>query len=114
MWKLSPMNVVNNVNHVGAVARTNVYTLDAHGRLLAMQEAMVRKIVTKVKDFDNIYYEICNEPYFSDVTLEWQKRIADMITKTERQLNVRHLISQNIANGRTTVQNPHSTVSIFN
>ncbi|HEU0040617.1 MAG TPA: cellulase family glycosylhydrolase [Verrucomicrobiae bacterium] len=114
MWKLSPMNAVNNVNHVGAVARTNVYTLDAHGGLLAVQEAMVHKFVTELKDFDNIYYEICNEPYFGGVTLEWQGRIADVITDTERQLGVRHLISQNIANGRATVQHPHPAVSIFN
>ncbi len=114
MWKLSPMNAANNVNGVGTVSRTNVYTLDQHGGLLAVQEAMVRKIVTELKDFDHLYYEICNEPYFGGVTLEWQGRIADVIAETERQLGVRHLISQNIANGRAKVQKPHSAVSIFN
>jgi len=114
MWKLSPMNAANNVNGFITISRTNVYTLDRHGGLLAVQEAMVRKIVTELKGFDNLYYEICNEPYFGGVTLEWQWHIADVIAETEKQLGVRHLISQNIANKRAKVENPHPAVSIFN
>lgn len=114
MWRLSPMNAINNVNGVGDVARTNVYTLDRNGGLLARQEAMVRKIVTELKAFDNLYYEICNEPYFGGVTLEWQGRVAEVIAQTERELGVRHLISQNIANDKAKVDRPHPEVSIFN
>lgn len=114
MWRLSPMNAANHVNGVGAIARTNVYTLDRHGGLLAVQEAMVRKVVEELKDFDNLMYEICNEPYFGGVTMEWQHRIADVITETERRLGVRHLITQNIANDKARVENPHPAVSVFN
>jgi hypothetical protein len=114
MWLLSPMNAINNVNGVGNVARTNVYTLDRHGGLLAVQEALVRKLVTELKDFDNLYYEICNEPYFGGVTMAWQHRIADVIVETERALGVRHLISMNIANDKARVEIPHPAVSIFN
>ncbi len=113
-WKLSPMNSSNNVNGLGAVSRTNVYTLDQHGGLLPIQEALVRKIVLELNQFDNLYYEICNEPYFGGVTLDWQRRIADVIVETERRLPNKHLISQNIANGAQRVQNPHPAVSIFN
>jgi hypothetical protein len=114
MWVLSPMNAANNVNGVGAVARTNVYTLDRHGGLLAVQEAMTRKLVTELKDADNLYYEICNEPYFAGVTIPWQHRIVDVIVATEKALGVRHLISMNIANDKAKVENPHPGVSIFN
>ena len=113
-WKLSPMNAANNVNGVGAVARTNVYTLDRNGGLLTIQDAMVRKLVTELKGFDNLYYEICNEPYFGGVTLEWQKHIADTIAETEKGFDARHLISQNVANGKAKVENPFPQVSIFN
>lgn len=113
-WKLSPMNALNNINNVGDVPRTNVYTLDKHGGLLKVQEAMVRKIVNELKDFDNLYYEICNEPYFGGVTLEWQHRIADVIVETEKDFKHKHLISQNVANGKQKVQNPHQSISIFN
>ena len=114
MWRLSPMNAINNINGVGTVARTNVYTLDHNGGLLEVQEAMVRKLVIELKGFDNLYYEICNEPYFGGVTLDWQGKIADVISETETGLGVRHLISQNIANGKARVENPHPAVSIFN
>jgi hypothetical protein len=113
-WKLSPMNATNNVNDVGAVARTNVYTMDKHGGLLGVQEAMVRKIVTELNEFDNLYYEICNEPYFGGVTMEWQRHIADVIRDAEFPLARKHLISQNVANNRALVENPHEAISIFN
>jgi hypothetical protein len=114
MWELSPMNAKNNINGIGNVGRTNVYTMDKHGGLLAVQETMVKKIVNELKNFDNLYYEICNEPYFGGVTLEWQRHIADIITEAERPLKVRHLISQNIANFKEKIENPHPGVSIFN
>jgi hypothetical protein len=113
-WKLSPQNAQNNVNGVGKVARTNVYTLDKHGGLLPVQEAMVRKIVTDLRNFDNVYYEICNEPYFGGVTMEWQHRIANVIVETERSFRFQHLISQNVANNKARVQRPHPQISIFN
>jgi len=114
MWELSPMHARNNVNGVGHVARTNVYTLDRHGGLLAVQEALVDKLVVELKGYDNLYYEICNEPYFGGVTLAWQHHMADLIAATEQKLGVRHLISMNIANGRAKVEQPHPAVGIFN
>src|SRR5213594_1358622 len=89
-WKLSPQNAGNNVNGIGTVPRTNVYTLDKHGGLLAVHEAMVRKIVTELNGFDNVYYEICNEPYFGGVTPEWQRHIADAIVETEKDFPHKH------------------------
>ena len=113
-WNLSPQNATNNVNDIGNVSRTNVYTLDKHGGLLAVHEAMVRKIVAELKSFDNVYFEICNEPYFGGVTMEWQHHIVDVIVEAEKSLKTKHLISMNIANGSAKIPNPHSAVSIFN
>ena len=113
-WKLSPQNSLNNINGVGEVARTNVYALDRNGGLLAVQETMTRKIVTELNGFENVYYEICNEPYFGGVTMEWQRRMADVIVETERTLSNHHLISQNVANDKARVQDPHPALSIFN
>ena len=113
MWKLSPMNAANNVNGIGKMDRTEVYTLK-HPRLLAIQDAMVRKIVTELKDFDNLYYEICNEPYFGGVTLDWQAHIARTIAEAEAGFEARHLIAQNIANKYQKITDPNPLVSIFN
>jgi hypothetical protein len=85
-----------------------------HYFLFRGKPELVRKLATELKDFDNLYYEICNEPYFGGVTLPWQGHIADTIAEAERPLGVRHLISQNIANFRAKIGNPHPAVSIFN
>ena len=113
MWRLSPMNAANNVNGIGTMKRTEVYTLK-NPKLLAVQDAMVRKIVAELKDFDNLYYEICNEPYFGGVTLDWQAHIAQTIVDAEKKLGVKHLIAQNIANKGKKVDNPNPNVSILN
>ncbi|MDB6070979.1 MAG: Myo-inositol 2-dehydrogenase [Verrucomicrobiales bacterium] len=113
-WKLSPMNATNNINGVGAVGMHEVHTLDRSGGLLKVQETLVRKLVTELNGMDNVIFEICNEPYFGGVTLDWQHRIADMIVETESALPRRHLIAQNIANNTAKIEKPHSAVSIFN
>lgn len=113
MWEVSPQNARNNVNGIGNLKRTEAYTLK-NGELLAVQDAMVRKISAELKEFDNLIYEICNEPYFGGVTMEWQHHIADTITSAEKGLRNKHLIAQNIANFSAKVENPHPAVSLFN
>jgi hypothetical protein len=113
MWSVSPMNSKNNVNGVGDVARTDVHALK-NEKLTAVQDAMVRKIVSELRDFDNLYYEICNEPYFGGVTLEWQEHIAKVIADVEAGAGKKHLIAQNWANGSKVVDAPNSLVSLFN
>ena len=113
MWDLSPMNIRNNVNGIGDMPRTEVYTLK-HENLLAVQDAMVRRIVEALKDFDNLYYEICNEPYFGGVTEDWQAHIAETIADAEAGFEHKHLIAQNIANQGKKIENPNPHVSIFN
>ena len=75
---------------------------------------MVQRIVEALKDFDNVYYEICNEPYFGGVTEEWQGHIAETIVKAEAGFKNKHLIAQNIANKSKKIENPNPNVSIFN
>ena len=113
-WQLSPMNATNNVNGGGPADRTHVYTLDKSGELLAVQETLVRKMVEELKEYPNLIYEICNEPYFGGVTMEWQHHIADLIREAEKDFQNKHLISQNIANGSEKIKDPHSAVSVFN
>ena len=113
-WALSPFNAANNVNGLGNVPRTDVFTLDKHGGLLAIQKQMVRKMVAELQGFDNLYYEIMNEPYIRQVPLDWEHHIATVIADAESSLPRRHLISQNIANGKAEVRSPDANVSILN
>jgi hypothetical protein len=103
----------NNVNGIGDCPRTEVLTLQ-HPALLEVQLAFTRKVVRELNGFDNLYYEVCNEPYFGGVTMEWQHRVVDTIVQAETDLSNKHLISLNIANDKAKVTKPHPAVSIFN
>ena len=110
MWDVSPFNSKNNVNNIGDIPRTEPLTLK-HPDLLKYQEEMVRKLVSELKDFDNFYFEICNEPYFGGVTIEWQKHISEVIHEAD---NGAHLISRNVGNGSERIGDPFELVSIDN
>ena len=47
--------------------REEVYTLQ-HADLTRVQEELVRKLVRELNRFDNLYYEVANEPYFGGIT----------------------------------------------
>jgi len=113
-WALSPFNIKNNVNSLGDIPRTDVYTMDKNKGLLAFQEKMVRKLVDELNGFPNLMYEICNEPYFGGITMEWQEHISKVITDAEKDFPNKHLITQNISNGVEKIKNPNPLVSVFN
>lgn len=113
LWDVNPMNARNNVNGIGSIPRNEAYT-GRHRTLQDVQEAFVRKVVRELNGFDNVYFEICNEPYFGGVTLDWQARIAAVIAETEGALPRRHLLAQNIANEKARIERPNPAVSIFN
>jgi hypothetical protein len=116
MWNVCPMNARNNVNGLGAIGRHDVLTLDKSGGLLAIQEAMVRKLAEQLRAFDNVTFEICNEPYATKprVPEDWQRRMTDVLVEAMKPWPQPFLISWNIANQRAQVVNPHPGVSLFN
>ncbi len=115
MWALSPLNPVNNVNDLGGgLTRQSVYDL-GDSAVVAFMDTYVRKIVTEVNGFDNLYFELVNEPYALDlVPDEFQRHVTDLVVATEKGLPKQHLIAQNISNGSRKIDNPHPAVSIFN
>jgi len=138
-WKNSPLNGVNNVNKIDSIARKSIQTLD-NGRLLKYQEAMVRKIVAELKDFDNVFYEIQNEPWAdfgikvldldrkeeglspwqkiveaaNPASLAWQKYMVSVIVKEETKQKEKHLVAQNFTNYQYKLQDVNPDVSILN
>jgi hypothetical protein len=140
-WALSPFNPQNNVNHLELPDWKKVNTRD-NGGILRYQAALVRKIVHEVNAFDNVIFEIQNEPWSdrpvpagvinpylfppgrdqfpnsvetADAdSLAWQGDVAGWITNEERQLPNRHLIAQCYANFRLPVRALVPGVSIVN
>ncbi len=112
MWAVSPLNPKNSVNGVEEMPRSEALTM-RHPALVAIEDALVKKLVSELRDFDNLYYEICNEPYFGGVTLDWQRHISSLIADAEKD-SAHHLISQNIANFSAIVNDPDPHVSLLN
>jgi hypothetical protein len=108
-WEVSPLNAKNNINGIGDLARGDALSLK-DSRMVAVQDAMVRKIVTELRDFDNVYYEICNECDFTDVPLDWQAHIAQGIADSESSFPTKHLIAQEFGK---KMHNPVSQASLL-
>ncbi len=115
-WKLSPLYYSNNINGFKPVEDHREILSLRHPRLLKIQEEMVKKILEECNSFDNLYYEVCNEPYFGDKEAldTWEEHMTGIIDGIEKGLPEKHLISQNIENGSMKIVNPHPAVSIFN
>lgn len=140
-WALSPFNAANNVNHTDAIDWKLVNTLD-NGNILGYQERYVRKLVREVNGFDNIIFELQNEPFADRPVLEgvvnpylfpptrnqfpntietadeksiaWQTRVAQWITSEEAALPNKHLLAQNYCDFGLPVSATIPGVSIVN
>jgi hypothetical protein len=76
---------------------------------------MVRKIVNELRDYNNVYYEVCNEPYERPgLTGHWNDRIIAVIADAETDLEHKHLIAQGVAARSAKIHDPNPRVSIFN
>ena len=86
-WKYNPFHLPNNINEIDAdpTGRGKLYNQlrdDPMGKkVLALQEAYVRKVIDTVNDLDNVLYEICNEA--ADYSTAWQYHFIDFIHKDE-------------------------------
>jgi len=98
-WSLSPLRAENNLQHTGAVDWEEYITLKDK-ELVRRQSAYARKIIDETSGYDNVYYEICNEPgggvpghaTASDVDA-WQEEMARVIRNELKVLKRSHLLS---------------------
>jgi len=140
-WELSPFNPANNVNATTAIEWKKLHTLD-NGNILARQEAYTRQLVREANGFDNLIFEIQNEPWsdrtvLADVvnpylalpdrdrypnsidvadeaSMAWQAKVAEWIASEEAGLPNKHLVAQNYCNFGFPVRALAPGVSIVN
>lgn len=123
-WALSPFNRANNVNQTDEIEWKKVNTLQ-NGHILGYQERYVRKLVREAHRHPNVIFEIINEPWSDrpvlanvvnpylftgrdqypnsvdlpdELSMAWQKRVAEWIISEESQMPHKHLIAQNCCN----------------
>ncbi len=71
-WDIQPWNPRNNINIQQEITKKDVQTLN-NGPVLKYQENVVRKIVRELNEFDNVTFEIQNEPW-SDHPVKAQQK----------------------------------------
>jgi len=142
-WQRNPFNPDNNVNNLPADLTWKNCNITINREVLNFQKKMVEKIVRELNPFNNVIYEIQNEPWTdhpvektrllktadpepdkgswyknrelaSTESLHWQDKIAKTIVETEKQMEKKHLIAQNYTNFKHSIPHVSSSVSILN
>jgi hypothetical protein len=98
VWALNPLRAENNIQGVGRIEWPE-YTSLKSGDILNFQLAHVRKIVQETASYENVYYEICNEPgggvvgHVTPAEVDaWQLEIAKTIREEMQRAGSQHLI----------------------
>jgi len=140
-WQVSALNPANNVNATSAVDWKKVHTLE-NGNILMHQERYARKLVREANPFDNVIFEVQNEPWSDrpvladavnpylrppardtypnsvdlpdELSMAWQARAVEWITDEESSLPNRHLVAQNYCNFRLPIQKLLPGVGVVN
>jgi len=142
-WVRHPFNPENNINGIALnLERKNSNTL-SNNTLTVYQQKLVAKIVSELNEFDNVFYEIQNEPWAdsgqkamhtlrtmdpqpdqgswykwseiaSQASLDWQQVMAKTVVEIESQLPKKHLIAQNYCNFFDSVENIDPHISVMN
>lgn len=115
-WKNSPFNPANNVQGHGPASQFDtVRMVDAN--LLAAQEAAVRRIVRELNAFDNIYYEIQNEPFWNQPDFKDNEEVVfhnamlAIIRDEETNLPKRHLVAHNFPEYTALLSNDFDVIN---
>ena len=94
-WERSPMHPTQSRQAVGPYERARVYEADS--ALLPFMRRLVQVAATELKKYDNVYIEICNEPYSRhDHTMDmaWHEQMIEAIVAVAPELP----IAINVAN----------------
>ena len=103
VWALNPLNPANNLSGLEPFAWPDYMSL-RHPDLFAVQSAHVRRIVEETNRYDNVIYEICNEPggqvggagsghpSLGEVN-GWLEALIEVVRETEASLPNRHLVA---------------------
>jgi len=129
-WDELPLNPRNNINQTTPVDHLHYLTLD-NGNILARQEAYCRKLIRELNQYNNVIFNIVNEPWYENqehpgfasqpphATKLWIGKVSDWITDEESKLPKKHVISADISNQGPVISDqdlngPYARLSIFN
>ena len=100
IWALNPVHHANNINNMPEVP-WYAWMSSAHQALFEQQKRLVRKVVTELNAYDNIVFEVCNEPGGNagpadaptrEQVDDWLRQLVQLIRSTEADLPKQHLV----------------------
>ncbi|MDP4224458.1 MAG: DUF4038 domain-containing protein [Bacteroidota bacterium] len=113
-WPLMPMFYNNNIQNIGKydVRECGLFTSDdiRNQDVIRYQEAYIKKIATELNKFDNLIYDICDEPSLQGLpgggliflpdsqVVPWISRMKDAFLEAELSLPKKHLLGQTVQN----------------
>jgi hypothetical protein len=99
IWALNPLRKENNRQRVGDIEWEDYLTLKNRD-LVERQKTFARKIIEETSSFDNVYYEICNEPgggvpgHATPADVDaWQEEMARVMRDELQRQNRPHLLA---------------------
>lgn len=115
VWELNPLHAANNINGMEKIAWPDFITA-RHPKLFEIQKRYVRKIVEFTRRYDNVFYEICNEPGGNlqgnksnaqpPEVNSWQMELAAVIRNAEKDMPYKHLVAGQEAYNDDPAQQP--------
>ncbi|MCU0227831.1 MAG: hypothetical protein MUF01_09360 [Bryobacterales bacterium] len=140
-WKIQPFHPSNNINGTELGDYRLAHTL-RNGNLLGHQERLVRKLVRELNEFDNLFFEVQNEPWAdqevfvntrnpylrgeartrypnsidlpSEASLDWHEQVMRWVADEESKLPKKHLQAFNYCNFYHPVHRIPELASIVN
>jgi hypothetical protein len=98
IWALNPLRSENNINGLNPLEWPE-YTTLKDSALFERQTAYIRKVIQETSRYDNIYYEVCNEPgggvegQASPADVDaWQAAIVKIIRQEMARQAQQHLV----------------------
>ncbi len=141
-WKRHPFHGKNNINQTGEFPRQDFNTLK-NETVVKYQKKLVEKLTKELNVYDNIIFEISNEPWAdnglhtqfihktlipkentlgwllwataaSAETMAWQTEMAKAFRTTEMDLPKKHLLAQNYSNFKENLIDLSDDIDIIN
>ena len=98
-WRFHPFNGANNVNGIDADLNNDGSGVEvhrmAHPAVTRLQERYVRRVIDAVNGFDNVLYEIANEPGARSVG--WQYHMLRTVRAYQARKGKRHPVGISLA-----------------
>ena len=113
-WPLMALNCENNIQNVGQYSSEDcgLFTTNDLGNqdVIRYQKEYIKKIATELNGFDNLIYDICDEPSLQglpggsvkwiqdSLTIPWINEMKDAFLQAEEILPNKHVLGQTVQN----------------